>query len=339
MRKSHSTPSARVRRLNFSKESSSSDSTYRLVWKQSGSNSNRAADVTVFTTFVLNDVKYMKGWMQAVGEQISSSAYVVELVIGAVSSEAGETIMQSCVEHSSNFLNVKSITITVWEQDPGLYQMWDYIITLLSTAPTLSNWNIDDRKAKNSLSRKLDILNVMWDVDVVSSQVVKVKESAGRYPESSSIMYDLASGLLKLEDFFKMRRLPSGALEVYGSRNVPHNAPVWRKRVHEVVGYFTPRFEAGCWDYSFWLKAIAAGIQIYHINEPLEFYLHRLSSYGHRSHLHSSMNSKNKNETGPWKNPCDSRETWDRYMSGLRDLHHVSWSHNAEQQRAHSTQR
>jgi hypothetical protein len=112
-------------------------------------------------------------------------------------------------------------------------------------------------------------------IDVVTSQVLVVSEDgmpvtflnvSKRYPE-----YDL--GLLRAVYFSDMMRFHDG--RIVGSRNIPHNSPMWRKRIHSIVGPFAynQTWQAGCLDYSLWLRALLRNRDICHMNEPLELFV------------------------------------------------------------------
>ena len=49
--------------------------------------------------------------------------------------------------------------------------------------------------------------------------------------------------------------------------NSPHNAPMWRKRLHEELGYFDTHYKSAG-DYEFWMRCLAADKKFYKINDP-----------------------------------------------------------------------
>ena len=53
--------------------------------------------------------------------------------------------------------------------------------------------------------------------------------------------------------------------------NNPHNAPMWRRRLHDEIGLFDPGYtSAGDWE--FWLRCARAGKTFYKINDPNVLY-------------------------------------------------------------------
>jgi len=118
---------------------------------------------------------------------------------------------------------------------------------------------------------------------------------------------------VKLSD---MMRFDGGT--VVGSRNVPHNSPMWRKRLHCVVGPFAlnASFQPGCLDYSLWLRALHSGRKIFHVNYPLEFFVMRKASHGHTTHTSHATHHGEE-----WMNLCDPPNLWNQYKS--RALHEI----------------
>ena len=76
--------------------------------------------------------------------------------------------------------------------------------------------------------------------------------------------------------------------------------------MHRSVGGFRPKDARGCYDFSFWVRALRRGVRIQHINEPLEMYLARPTSHGHRTHAWEAPAWADR-----WTNECDSPQEWE----------------------------
>ena len=116
-----------------------------------------------------------------------------------------------------------------------------------------------------------------------------------------------------------------------GSQNVPHNSPMWRKEMHMRLGGFRPRDNRrGCYDFSFWTRAMREGHKFRHLNEPLEMYLRRETSHGHRTHAYAGAGASP--ETRTWVNECDTPEEWalcEAYLEGAlweAYVYKIRWS-------------
>jgi len=53
--------------------------------------------------------------------------------------------------------------------------------------------------------------------------------------------------------------------------NSPHNAPMWRRALHDEVGMFDAGFRSAG-DYDFWLRCVTAGKTFYKVNDPHVIY-------------------------------------------------------------------
>jgi hypothetical protein len=53
--------------------------------------------------------------------------------------------------------------------------------------------------------------------------------------------------------------------------NSPHNAPMWRKSLHDKIGLFNTRYKSAG-DYELWLRAMLDGSKFLKIEEALAAY-------------------------------------------------------------------
>ena len=275
----------------------------------------RALDLTVFTSFVVKDAEFVLAWFEDISRQQALQVFVVELVIGCFEEEA-YAFMVEAVNRSLGLLSrLARVSVCLFADDPGIYGMWDMIIGREATAPIVTNWNVDDRKSPLSLSRRLNVLNSDAHIDAVTSGVLLFNDSryawAERKRAHTQRLFDLCGDrLLQIEDMFVIHWNRSDANSeptpfVHGSQNVPHNSPTWRKAMHQWVGGFSPKDELGCYDFSFWVRALRRGVRIRHINEPLEMHLARSTSHGHRTHAWEAPAWADG-----WVNACDSPGEW-----------------------------
>jgi len=276
----------------------------------------RALDLTVLTSFVLKDTEFVLAWLEDISRQQALQIFVVELVIGCFEEEAHAFIVEAVNRNLGLLSHLARVSVCLFADDPGIYGIWDMIIGRAATAPIVTNWNVDDRKSPLSLSQRLNVLNSDAQIDAVTSGVLLFNDSRYAWAERKQAhtlrLFDLCGDrLLQIEDMFVIHWNRSDANTepapfVHGSQNVPHNSPMWRKAMHHWVGGFRPKDELGCYDFSFWVRALRRGVRIQHINEPLEMYLARSTSHGHRSHAWDSPAWADR-----WANECDSRQEWE----------------------------
>jgi glycosyltransferase involved in cell wall biosynthesis len=163
-------------------------------------------------------------------------------------------------------------------EDPGLYEVWN-LTARLSSAPYLTNANVDDRRAPDHVARLTACLDAMPDCDIVSSGLrntdvrnLRWEESGGldKWPAGSE---DFSYGLAGL---FRRR---NGRL---GSNNLPHCMPVWRSGLHVTNGYFDESRFGPSADWEFWLRCAQQGSRFRLISDPLGLHLKAEDSYWRR---------------------------------------------------------
>jgi hypothetical protein len=307
----------------------------------------RPLDLTVMTTFVIKDKSFVKGWLEDIARQRALRFFSVEVVIGCFQDEAYEFMAQRIA--SSEILHLlgglSRISVGLFADDPGIYGMWDVIAARNTAGPLLTNWNVDDRKSPQCLRRRINVLNSNATLAAVTAGVWCYSDLQGcgnRCPtvtwnDLGSIpnkmrLFDLNQDrLLRFRDMFEVEWRWEAGSEwntwpligwpyITGSRNVPHNSPMWRRSMHMSLGGFAARDNRrGCYDYSFWLRAMSSGLPqkqnfpFWHINEPLEMYLAREASHGHRTHEYKVK----EGDTQEWSNECDPAWVWKANVNRL----------------------
>lgn len=132
--------------------------------------------------------------------------------------------------------NIKYIKLDV---DPGLYAAWNIAIKETSS-DIITNWNIDDRKTKNSLEILVTELETDESLDMVYGHLAMSTIPNETYEQNPK------------NEWFKIQH-PS--LVNYLIHNSPHCMPMWKKRIHDYCGYFTESYDCVS-DAEIWLKLI-----------------------------------------------------------------------------------
>jgi hypothetical protein len=170
-------------------------------------------------------------------QSIFELTQVVLVLVDPKSSEI-EMIDSFCEKYS----NVK---LVIFEQRLTIYEAWNVAIRLTNTC-FLTNMNIDDLRSPDSLEIQLQFMldrpwadvgyqdfYYMWDRDLDWTSVANV----GALSELPPVT------LLELAWF---------------GVNPPHNAPVWRRELHERFGEFDGNLRSAG-DYEFWLRVCSKG--------------------------------------------------------------------------------
>ena len=142
------------------------------------------------------------------------------------------------------------------DPDPGLYGCWNVGVEQ-SSAPYITNANLDDRRHPYCLERHLVELESTPEVDLVYSpclistqpnESVEINSARQLYP---CYEFDGVRGLLK--------------------HNSPHCAPMWKRDLHDKYGMFDDSyFSAG--DHEMWLRAVSQGSVFKMVPEALCLY-------------------------------------------------------------------
>lgn len=139
--------------------------------------------------------------------------------------------------------------------DPGLYAAWNLAVKLCS-APIIGNWNIDDRKNSDGVEILLKQFDNDPSLDLAYGLTYVSREANERYIENS---------------FQEIYPCLPHSFENLLRNNSPHCMPLWRKNIHDKVGYFNEEYQTAS-DADLWLRCAVAGCKIKMVNHPVGLY-------------------------------------------------------------------
>ncbi len=158
----------------------------------------------------------------------------------------------------------------------GVYDAWNVGIEL-ARGKYLTNTNVDDMRRRNSFELQARALNRNSSADVVYQDFF--------YTFDPSLGFDQVARL-----GFKSE-LPIITAHNLLTFNSPHNAPMWRRSLHEEVGLFDTSFKsAGDWE--FWLRCLSRGKSFLKVNSAHVVY------YLNPEGVSSGPESESVEETG-----------------------------------------
>jgi len=134
----------------------------------------------------------------------------------------------------------------------GIYDAWNVGVKMARGA-YCTNTNLDDLRRVDSLEQQAATLDNLPFVDVVYQDFLYTfdpelsVEEIARFGYASDLPVINAANLM----YF----------------NSPHNAPMWRKSLHDELGYFDV-FYKSAGDYEFWMRCLATGKVFYKLNDP-----------------------------------------------------------------------
>lgn len=195
--------------------------------------------------------------------------YRCEVIIVDANSPGNENKFLS--KYVKYFLNIKIIRV---KERIGIYEAWNLAINQ-SSAPYISNVNVDDLRIYSSISKQIRALDKNNKIDVVFS----------------NFFYSLGANSLPwvVKHIGIKSYLPTVSTHNLLDFNSPHCAPMWRRTLHNELGLFETQFQsAGDWE--FWLRCAKSNKIFGKIDKPLAIYF--LNPDG----LSTSINSKDARE-------------------------------------------
>lgn len=170
-----------------------------------------------------------------------------ELII--VDADSPEDEYKTIKKYMGKFKNINYIRCNY---RIGIYEAWN-VAAKAAKGMYLTNTNMDDLRRHDSLMLQAGVLDNLKFVDVVYQDLF--------YTFDPRLPFD------EIADFGLQTTLPVITPHNMLDYNSPHNAPMWRKSLHDELGYFETRYRSAG-DYDFWMRCLAAGKRFYKINDP-----------------------------------------------------------------------
>jgi glycosyltransferase involved in cell wall biosynthesis len=134
----------------------------------------------------------------------------------------------------------------------GVYDAWNVGVQL-ARGRYLTTTNVDDLRRRDSLELQADALDRHPAADVIYQDFFYSFDPSLSFEDIARFGFKSELPIIT----------PNNLLRI----NSPHNAPMWRKRLHDEVGLFDTAFKsAGDWE--FWLRCLWQGKGFFKINTP-----------------------------------------------------------------------
>tara|TARA_R110000824_G_scaffold232511_1_gene420563 strand:+ start:3866 stop:5863 length:1998 start_codon:yes stop_codon:yes gene_type:complete len=175
------------------------------------------------------------------------------IIINANSPGNEEKVIQKYLKKYPNNIVYKKL-----DEDPGIYAVWNKAIEL-ATGEYVTNINCDDRRTPDALEKQAKALALNSDVDLVYNDSYVVNEP--------NIQIE------NIPDLSKAQRYAFSQFSIEGmlQGNLPHNNPMWKKKLHDDFGYFEEKYNSAA-DWDMWLKCALGGSKFMKLNEILGIY-------------------------------------------------------------------
>ncbi len=133
-----------------------------------------------------------------------------------------------------------------------IYAAWNLAISL-SKGDYITNANVDDLRRQDSFELQAATLDNLPFVDVVYQDFL--------YCWEPNLSFD-AIRQVNLRSY-----LPLVTPHTLAQFNSPHNAPMWRRSVHQDVGHFDDCLRSAA-DWEFWIRCLIKGKVFFKLNDP-----------------------------------------------------------------------
>jgi len=134
----------------------------------------------------------------------------------------------------------------------GIYEAWNVGVRM-ARGKYVTNTNLDDLRRRDSFERQVEILEKFPFVDVAYQDFYYSFDGMASVAKSAAV--GVKSDVPVITPYNLMRS------------NSPHNAPMWRRKLHDEVGFFDENYKSAG-DYDFWLRCVEAKKVFYKINDP-----------------------------------------------------------------------
>lgn len=134
----------------------------------------------------------------------------------------------------------------------GIYEAWNVGVEM-ARGRYITNTNLDDLRRHDSFERQAEILEKFPFVDVAYQDFYYSFDGKASVAKASTV--GVKSELPIVTPYNLVRS------------NSPHNAPMWRRTIHDDVGLFDASYRSAG-DHDFWLRSVQAGKVFYKLNDP-----------------------------------------------------------------------
>lgn len=189
---------------------------------------------------------FIEQFMENITSQTCFDRHAELLIIDADSPEGEAEVIQRFTRDHPNIHYRRTDTCI------GIYEAWNLGVQM-SKAPYLTNANLDDLRRADSFEIQAGALDTHSYVDVVYQDFFYSFEPSLTWEETAAFGYQ--SDLPVVTPYTMLRF------------NAPHNAPMWRRTLHDELGLFDASYKSAG-DYEFWMRCMVAGKTFFKVNEP-----------------------------------------------------------------------
>lgn len=220
-------------------------------------------------TSLYKGAEYIESFLENITSQTIFN--LCELIIIDANSPEGE--FETIGAYQEKFANIKYFRT---EKTIGIYAAWN-IGVAKSQGEFLTNANLDDLRRFDCLEKQALALLEHREFDVVYQDFF--------YSLTSNLPFEI------IEQCGFQSQLPEVTKETMLQYNPPHNAPMWRKSLHDKIGLFNTGYKSAG-DYEFWMRAFLQDSRFLKIDESLVVYYNNPRGISTRKESNALLEAK-----------------------------------------------
>jgi len=193
-----------------------------------------------------NGKAYLSHFLDNITSQTIFSDYCELIIIDANSPQGEGDVIEKYVERFPNIIYHRA------PNRVGIYEAWNMGVNM-SRGKYITNTNLDDWRRQDSLELQAATLDNVAFADVVYQDFYYAFEFGLPFEQVAQAGFVSTLPVVSPYNLWRF--------------NSPHNAPMWRRSLHDEVGLFDATYKSAG-DYDFWLRCAAAGKLFFKINDP-----------------------------------------------------------------------
>lgn len=190
--------------------------------------------------------RYIEQFMENMVSQTIFREHCELIIIDADSPEQEQAVISRYLPQFPNIVYHRASTRI------GIYEAWNLGVGL-ARGSYLTNANLDDLRRSDSFERQLEIFEKFPFVDIVYQDFFYSFDDRASFDQAAAVN---ARSEVPIVTAYNLMQ-----------SNSPHNAPMWRRSLHDELGLFDASFRSAG-DYDFWIRCVERGKVFFKVNDP-----------------------------------------------------------------------